>query len=215
MRPAEPVTAVTDYLLAIVYLFFALRLFRKDRMERQHSTQSAAAAFFATMLAAAAGGTYHWIGGAILWKLTVYSMGLTSFFITVSAVFVALAGAARRAFLITGGLQFAAYAVWAWGHDDFRYVIYDYVAAMLMTFCLVAWAFYRRLSRSAVWIAAAILVTFAASGIQASGLDLHRHFNHNDLYHVIQMGAAWLFYRGFRKCKDRSETSQFDKAELR
>ncbi len=203
MKPAEPVTAATDYLLAIVYLIFALRLFRQAGMERQHATQLAAAAFIATMLGAAAGGTYHWIGGEILWKLTLYCIGLTGFFMTASAAFVALAGAARRAFLIAAGLQFVAYGAWVWGRDDFRYVIYDYAAAMLLTLCLFAWASHRRLSRGAVWIATAILVTFAASVIQASGLDLHRYFNHNDLYHVIQLGAAWLFYQGFRNGKDR------------
>jgi hypothetical protein len=138
-------------------------------------------------------------------------MGLTGFFMTVSAAFVALAGAARQAFLIAAGLQFVAYGAWIGGHSDFRYVIYDYVAAMLLTLCLFAWASHRRLSPSAAWIAAAILVTFAASGIQASGLDLQRYFNHNDLYHVIQMGAAWLFYRGFRNCEDRSQTPEFDR----
>ena len=132
-------------------------------------------------------------------------MGLTGLFMTASAAFVALTGVARRAFLIAAGLQFAAYGAWVVGHNDFRYVIYDYVAAMLLTLGLFVWAFHRRLSRSAVWIAAAILVTFAASGIQASGLDLHRYFNHNDLYHVMQMGAAWLFYLGFRNCEDRRE----------
>ena len=77
-----------------------------------------------------------------------------------------------------------------------------------MTLALFVWASYRRLSRSAPWIAAAILVTFAASVIQASGFDLHRYFNHNDLYHVIQVGAAWLFYRGFRDSKDRRRTPE-------
>ena len=211
MNPSEPVTAATDYLLAIVYLIFALRLLRQAVMERQHATQLAAAAFFATMLGAAAGGTYHWIGGEILWKLTVYCIGLTGFFMTASSAFVALAGAARRAFLIAAGFQFVAYGAWVNGHDDFRYVIYDYAAAMFLTLCMFAWASHRRLNRSVVWIAPAILVTLAASLIQASGIDLHRYFNHNDLYHVIQLGAAWLFYQGFRNGKDRLQTPESDR----
>ena len=96
-------------------MIFALRLFRQAGVERRQATQLAAAAFFATMLGAAAGGTYHWIGGEILWKLTLYCIGLTGFFMTASAAFVALAGAARRAFLIAAGLQFVAYGAWVWG----------------------------------------------------------------------------------------------------
>ena len=38
----------------------------------------------------------------------------------------------------------------------------------------------------------------AAAAAQASGFDLHRHFNHNDLYHVVQIAAMVIFYRGAR-----------------
>ncbi len=38
---------------------------------------------------------------------------------------------------------------------------------------------------------------------QASGVALHRHFNHNDLYHVIQMAALYAFYRGGALLVDR------------
>jgi hypothetical protein len=33
---------------------------------------------------------------------------------------------------------------------------------------------------------------------QASGFALHQRFNHNDLYHVLQIAAMFLFYRGVR-----------------
>jgi hypothetical protein len=33
----------------------------------------------------------------------------------------------------------------------------------------------------------------------ASGIALHPHFNHNDLYHVVQIAAMLLFYRGIRR----------------
>jgi hypothetical protein len=32
--------------------------------------------------------------------------------------------------------------------------------------------------------------------VQMSGFALHRHFNHNDLYHVIQIVALWLLHLG-------------------
>jgi hypothetical protein len=203
MTSAEPVTAATDYVLTIVYLIFAMRLFRQSRRARQFAQYFASATFFATALGAAAGGTYHWVGGSVLWRLTVTSIGLAGCFMTASAAFVALAGGARQFFLYAAGLQFAVYEVWIIGHDDFLYVIYDYAAAMLFTLGLYGWAWHRRVNRSAQWIAAAILVTLAGSAVQASGFDFHRYFNHNDLYHLIQIGAAWLFYRGFRDSKDR------------
>jgi hypothetical protein len=35
--------------------------------------------------------------------------------------------------------------------------------------------------------------------VQASGFRLHEHFNHNDLYHVIQTAAVLLLYRGAKR----------------
>ena len=38
--------------------------------------------------------------------------------------------------------------------------------------------------------------------LQQSGIRLHAHFNHNDLMHVVQMGAVWLLYEGGRRLRD-------------
>ena len=34
-----------------------------------------------------------------------------------------------------------------------------------------------------------------AALVQQSDLALHRNFNHNDIYHVIQLAALFLLYR--------------------
>jgi hypothetical protein len=47
-------------------------------------------------------------------------------------------------------------------------------------------------------------VSVLAAGVQASGFTLHRDFNHNDLYHVIQIAAMILFYAGAKGLRDRS-----------
>jgi len=207
METAEPVTTLTDYLLAAVYLIFAWKLFLHARVARRRSVWWAAAAFVLTAAAAVFGGSFHWMGGNVLWKLTVYCMGLASFCLVVAAIYSAAGGAARRWLMTAAAVKLVVYLVWITRYDDFRYVIYDYVVAMMVTLALAAWANYRHVSGGVIWIAAAILVTFAASAVQHSGLSLHRHFNHNDLFHVIQMGAAWLFYRGFREFQDYRELS--------
>jgi hypothetical protein len=38
--------------------------------------------------------------------------------------------------------------------------------------------------------------------VQATGLAPHPNFNHNDLYHVIQIAAMVLLYRGARRLSD-------------
>jgi hypothetical protein len=48
-----------------------------------------------------------------------------------------------------------------------------------------------------------ILASIAAAVVQQSGVRLHRHFNHNDLMHVVQMGGVWLLYQGGARLRDR------------
>jgi hypothetical protein len=47
-----------------------------------------------------------------------------------------------------------------------------------------------------LWLKRAIGVSLAALTVLVLKLAPHRHFNHNDLYHVIQMGGLYCLYRG-------------------
>jgi hypothetical protein len=46
---------------------------------------------------------------------------------------------------------------------------------------------------------AGVSLSAVAAGIQQSGVAIHRHFNHNDLYHVVQAVAIWLLYLAARR----------------
>ena len=50
--------------------------------------------------------------------------------------------------------------------------------------------------RSAPWVWGSIAVSVLAALVQHFGVSPHPRFNHNDLYHVIQIIALWLLYRG-------------------
>jgi hypothetical protein len=69
---------------------------------------------------------------------------------------------------------------------------------MLVVLAGHLWAWRARRFEWAKWIAAGVAVSFVGAGVQMSGFGLHEHFNHNDLYHVIQMVGLWLFWRGAR-----------------
>ena len=53
------------------------------------------------------------------------------------------------------------------------------------------------------WLVGGVLVSLVAGVVQARRLGVHRHFNHNDVYHVIQVIALFLFYRGGALLVDR------------
>src|SRR5688572_16899499 len=75
--------------------------------------------------------------------------------------------------------------------SDFLWVIIDYGIALL----IVAVVQLTRRGPSTPWVIGSIAVSVIGALVQMSGLRLHEHFNHNDLYHVIQFVALWLLYR--------------------
>jgi len=205
MTIAEPVTLLTDYILAAFVFVLAVRLSGHYRRCCCRPVRWWAAGFYASAAAALLGGSYHgfspWLdtlAAMLLWKATVLSIGMAALCLFAGAVMATLGGAPRRWLLSLAWLKFALYAAWMSRHDDFRFVIYDYAPALLGIFLLSVYSALTRRAPAAPWIVSGVLVSFAAAGVQASGLALHVHFNHNDLYHVIQMGAFGLLYRGGR-----------------
>jgi hypothetical protein len=53
------------------------------------------------------------------------------------------------------------------------------------------------------WIVAGVVIGVAGLGVQMTGFRAHQTWNHNDIFHVIQMVAMYLFFRGTRRLKDR------------
>lgn len=60
-----------------------------------------------------------------------------------------------------------------------------------------------RRDRSAIWLLAGVALSLAGLAIQQSTLSFGESFNHNDIFHTIQIPALWLFYRGARLLEDR------------
>jgi len=109
----------------------------------------------------------------------------------------------RAALLTATGVQLVAYSAWMLGHDDYRYVVFDTAAAMLTLVALHAYAAISRRDRASYWILGGVAVSAAAAAAQFFHVALHEYFNHNDLYHVIQIAAMTLFYRGSKLLRDR------------
>ena len=81
-------------------------------------------------------------------------------------------------------------------HSDFKYVVYDYAPAMGVILILQVISSRARIRRRRMDHRRNPVLSFAGAGVQQSGFSLHRNFNFNDIYHVIQMVAMYLLYRG-------------------
>jgi hypothetical protein len=206
---AEPATLLTDYALAGVTGWLAWLLFRAR--EGQRARSSWALAFAALALAAALGGTWHGFAPALaaiavllLWKATVLCVGIASFGMLAGSAMATTAGGARKALLAIAAMKLAIYSGWMLGHDEYIYVIADTGSALVLVAALHAWTAFRGQNRASLWMLAGVGISVLAAGVQASGFAFHRHFNHNDLYHVIQIVAMILFSMGAKQLRDRS-----------
>ena len=209
MTISEPMTMFTDYLVTLLAASLGIHLIIEGRARSERSEVLWGWAFMATALGALAGGTSHGFvqqlgdeGWQVLWKVTVYAIGAASFLLLAGALIASLSGPWRRLLLLLAFLKFVGYVSWMLSHDDFRFVINDYGSTMVVVLLLQIWQWWARRAPSAPWVVGGILVSFVASLIQQSGFALHQHFNHNDIFHVIQLLALWLLYRGGRLLQD-------------
>lgn len=182
MSISEPVTVLTDYALAAVATWLGFKLAGISRFW--------ALAFFALAIAALLGGTWHgfWQND-LLWKAATLGVGVASFGMVVGSAFATTTGRARQALIAFALLKLLAYTAWMIGHDDFIWVVVDTACAFAIVVVLHLWRFNG-------WMLAGVALSIVAGVVQASGFALHEHFNHNDLYHVIQIAALFALYRG-------------------
>lgn len=208
MTITEPSTLLTDYALAALCAWLAWRLRAAALVTRQRAVRLWAIGFAATALGSLLGGTYHGFQqtlptrvAAAVWTSTTITIGLAACLLLTSALVASVRPRARRWWLLPVWTQFAVYAAWMLRHDDFLYVIVEYGAAMLCVLGLMLTA-PGRLSAAARWVVAGIGVSIVAAAVQQSGFDVHRHLNHNDLQHLVQMMAVWLLYQGGARLSD-------------
>jgi hypothetical protein len=203
----EVATLITDYVLCAEAALFAWLLKRPPASE----TRKAWSGLFTAVAAAALlGGTQHGfqiplgpqlvrvLGSAVLLALNAAAYAL----LRGTAFSCLRPGAARDRLLQFGLLKSAVFAVWAVAAPTFLVGMIDYGSALLCS--AIAWSFapFSRKARAALSLG--FLVTLAASLIQALHVSPHPSFNHNDLYHVVQMLGLWLLYKGAVELKDRA-----------
>jgi hypothetical protein len=185
----EPTTVLTDYVLGAVSVWVAFQLLKK-----KHPAQRFWALAFAALAAGAfLGGTWHgFLRSDGLWKATVLTLGVTSFGMVAGSAFATLSGTIRIAALAAALAKLTLYLAWMRTHHEFIYVVLDTGSALLIVAGLHLWKWNGM-------ILAGVAVSVLAGVVQASGFSLHQHFNHNDLYHVIQIAGVVLLYQGAKR----------------
>ena len=214
----EPMTTATDYMITVAAFWFAARLLVPQANRTQLSRRSWGVAFIFLGLGAFFGGTDHgfatyldqgWLN--LLWMGALYSVGLAMFFVLVGTISGSVANRTWRLFFYAYSVLIcSAYAWWLIDHDDFVYAILNNLSTFVIICVLQVSALVRHQAESAKWILSGIAVSVLSAAIQRSGIDLHVHFNHNDLYHVVQIAGLYLFYRGASVMRDFTAVDSSD-----
>jgi hypothetical protein len=162
-----------------------------------------AAALIATAIAATLGAIAHGVDPAVararrdrFWRAALHAAGLPGGASIASVAFFATTGALRTGLLAFAAAKLVLYTIVVARRPVFRVAALDYGSALAIVLVGACVAFARWRSPGVVWLVAGVGVSLLAGLIQARRLAPHRQFNHNDLYHVVQMAALYLFYRG-------------------
>ncbi|PLY04140.1 MAG: hypothetical protein C0624_06010 [Desulfuromonas sp.] len=196
----EPMTLLTDALLGGWALILGVRLLR---IGNRTSCDYWGWGLVVTAAAAFMGGVWHGFSPSWqvpiadgIWRLVLVLIGVADALFGLAAVQGSVLGVWQRRLQVGVIAKGTVYLGLLYGFDDFWVAVADYLPTLLLILALQI----RRLRRSpaARWLSAGVIVALSAAVVQGSGLALHRWFNHNDLYHLLQGAALYGFYRGAR-----------------
>ncbi len=192
-------TLLTDYLMAVEAAALALLIWRKSPLPLPLHLW--ATAFLGVAIAAFLGGTYHgftdYLDNAalkLLWQTMLASLGIASSLMLTAAILLTI----RHPWYIWGAiavlLKLFALLVWAIPRTSFIVMVVDYMMALVLVVVLY-WRV-RPKHASTRWLMAGFWVSLVGATVQILTVSPAPWFNQNDLYHIIQMVALYLFFRG-------------------
>jgi hypothetical protein len=200
----EPTTVLTNVVLGLFAMWLSARLGFVAAAEGWVSMLALSGAFMATAFSALFGAVAHGTDPRTapdvrqrFWRLALYATGVIGATIVASVAFFAVrGGAVRNAILIFASVKLLAFWISVARRPEFRVAAADYGGALAVLLVAALYAWVRFDSAAAPWLVGAVALSLVGSVIQARRLGFHRHFNHNDVFHVVQMAALYIFYKG-------------------
>lgn len=207
--PTEQTTAATDAVLAALALgcIWYLQRIPANRPRQRGKVNIWTGALFWLAVAAALGAVAHGfkLPGRVLkllWNLLYLSLGFTVALFVVGVINDMWGRrVAYRALpvMLLGGLVFFGLTLLFPG-SFLIFIIYEAVAMLFALGAYLRLALEKRLN-GAGWMATGILITIIAAGVQATqslSLTFVWPFDHNGLYHLIQMVGLGALMIGLR-----------------
>ncbi len=199
----EPMTVITDLIIAAFAVYFAVELNRKFEITLMNTTWHWIHVFWFLALGSFLGAVSHGIGPHLsepirdwIWKATTVSIGVVSFFFILAGLYHAFPFATLRWLRWLPAVALLAYTLIILRDPRFINVVKFYAPSLVLVLLIMSYSAWSSSAPGASRIAIGIVISFIAAGVLISGWDLHKNFNHNDLYHVIQLIGMYQIYRG-------------------
>ncbi len=199
----EPMTAFTDLLITFFTSIWAVSLMQIAQASQLLTHTHWSNAFWMTAAGGLLGAISHGIGPnlpaivrTIIWRLTLIAIGWTAFFMLMGTL-VYIPSAEQIWWLKWLPVIFLiAFHIRLFIKDDFSVVIAFYVPVLAIVFITYFYGYFVLARTPAIYVIIGIIISFSAAFIQQKKVGLHKHFNHNDLFHIIQLVGLYLIYIG-------------------
>ena len=206
----EPMTLLTDFILAAFTLVLALKLFAQNKKAAQKIIKFFALALSALSVGVFFSGTYHGfkeivgsVAADIIWLISGYVLHLIAFFMLLAGAHLIKTALIKKAINVFAWLKLIVFLGASTLSDAFALILADYgISIILLSIIFISLATKNIQKKSAITMLLGFGVSVLAGIIQFSGLSPHKYFNNNDLYHVVQIAGNYLLYLGVKKLKD-------------
>jgi hypothetical protein len=197
----EWVTWITDLMITLQCFYFGASLWRHSRSK----VSLWSLVFFVSGGAALMGALQH--GLHENFSDTFYKLSSLWIIMLLALASLMLGGIFSRSFLSHGKFQrlfqgflflkFLFFVYQGLRSPHFGVAIMDYGSTLVLL--LLAYVSSVRSRPGAYQIIFAILIALMGAYIQSQKIALHRLFNHNDLFHIVQFVSFYFFYQGARR----------------
>lgn len=212
MRISDPATAITDYALAIESFAFAVILLQQQ--SGRWSVFLWALAFVMLVLSAGAGGVYHHlrldlstVSKQKLWKVTAFPMTAAFALFLCGGIYASLSSPWKWIVIALIGAGFSIAVLFFKPSTAERsgakrsVAILTMVLIALLGLLLQQWI--SNGARSGINILIGSILCAAGTLVQQSVIKIHKHFNHNDVCHVLFMIGLYFLFTGGLLLKDK------------
>jgi hypothetical protein len=195
----EPTTTITDFLLALELFLFSYLTFLANPGEWSMFLWAIALALLG--LSALAGGIYHgFSASSIVWKITAVSIVATLGFMIAAGIISMAIDDSHLALLLVTEVPLLILIVRLLAQREPSVQVQGSRRWILIVIFALTAALHVQLYIGGppigAWLLTGSLIIFVGLWIQQRGFTLHKHFNHNDLCHIIFMIGMYFLYRG-------------------